>query len=180
MDIELRIVEGAQATIDRVKIIGNDRTNEHVVRREIRTKPGQKFSRSDVIRSQRAIMALGYFNPETMGMNTPVNPKRGTVDIEYSVEERPSDQLELSAGWSAYGLIGTLGVVFNNFSTRNFFKKIVGVHCPKEMVRNFLYVPKPMENITNPIISHLLNLGWVERNPIHLLWQAFIPSLIRN
>lgn len=123
VDIELRIVEGAQATIDRVKIIGNDRTNEHVVRREIRTKPGQKFSRSDVIRSQRAIMALGYFNPETMGMNTPVNPKRGTVDIEYSVEERPSDQLELSAGWSAYGLIGTLGVVFNNFSTRNFFKK---------------------------------------------------------
>lgn len=68
-------------------------------------------------------MALGFFNPETMGINTPVNPRRGTVDIEYSVEERPSDQLELSAGWSAFGLIGTLGVVFNNFSTRNIFKK---------------------------------------------------------
>ena len=123
VDIEIRIIEGPQATIDRVTIKGNDRTNEHVVRREIRTRPGQKFSRSDIIRSQRAIMALGFFNPETMGINTPVNPRRGTVDIEYSVEERPSDQLELSAGWSAFGLIGTLGVVFNNFSTRNIFKK---------------------------------------------------------
>ncbi|HRI00636.1 MAG TPA: outer membrane protein assembly factor BamA [Saprospiraceae bacterium] len=123
VDIEVRITEGAQATIDRVVINGNDRTHEHVVRRELRTRPGQKFSRADIIRSQRAIMALGFFNPETIGMNTPVNPRRGTVDIEYSVEERPSDQLELSAGWSQFGLIGTLGVVFNNFSTRNIFKK---------------------------------------------------------
>jgi outer membrane protein insertion porin family len=68
-------------------------------------------------------MALGYFNPESLDINTPVNARRGTVDIEYAVEERPSDQLELSAGYSAYGVIGTLGVVFNNFSTRNFFKK---------------------------------------------------------
>ncbi|HEX5624500.1 MAG TPA: outer membrane protein assembly factor BamA [Saprospiraceae bacterium] len=123
VDIEIRITEGPPATIDRVVVKGNDRTNEHVIRREIRTRPGQKFSRSDIIRSQRAIMALGFFNPESLGINTPVNPRRGTVDIEYSVEERPSDQLELSAGWSAFGLIGTLGVVFNNFSTRNFFKK---------------------------------------------------------
>ncbi len=123
VDITIRITEGPPATIDRVIVKGNDRTHEHVIRRELRTRPGQKFSRSDIIRSQRSIMALGYFNPESLGINTPVNPKRGTVDIEYSVEERPSDQLELSAGWSAYGLIGTLGVVFNNFSTRNFFKK---------------------------------------------------------
>ncbi len=123
VDIEIRITEGPPATIDKVIVKGNDRTHEHVIRRELRTRPGQKFSRSDIIRSQRAIMALGYFNPESLGINTPVNAKRGTVDIEYSVEERPSDQLELSAGWSAFGLIGTLGVVFNNFSTRNFFKK---------------------------------------------------------
>lgn len=123
VDIVIRITEGPPATIERVVVNGNDRTHEHVIRRELRTRPGQKFSRSDIIRSQRAIMSLGYFNPESLGINTPVNPKRGTVDIEYSVEERPSDQLELSAGWSAYGLIGTLGVVFNNFSTRNFFKK---------------------------------------------------------
>lgn len=123
VDVEIRITEGPPATIDRVIIKGNDRTHEHVVRREVRTRPGQKFSRSDIIRSQRAIMALGFFNPESMGINTPVNPRRGTVDIEYKLEERPSDQLELSAGWSAFGLIGTLGVVFNNFSTRNIFKK---------------------------------------------------------
>jgi outer membrane protein insertion porin family len=123
VDIEIRITEGPPATIDKVIVRGNDRTHEHVIRRELRTRPGQKFSRSDIIRSQRAIMALGFFNPESLGINTPVNARRGTVDIEYSVEERPSDQLELSAGWSAYGVIGTLGVVFNNFSTRNFFKK---------------------------------------------------------
>lgn len=123
VDVEIRIVEGAQATIDKVVIKGNDRTHEEVVRRELRTRPGQKFSRSDVIRSQRAIMGLGFFNPEALGINTPVNQRRGTVDIEYQLEERPSDQLELSAGWSAFGLLGTLGVVFNNFSTRNIFKK---------------------------------------------------------
>ncbi|MEP7195053.1 MAG: outer membrane protein assembly factor BamA [Saprospiraceae bacterium] len=123
VDIEVRILEGPQATIDKVEITGNDRTNEYVIRRELRTRPGQKFSRSDIIRSQRAIMALGFFNPEKMGINTPTNIKRGTVDIEYALEERPSDQLELSAGYSAFGLVGTLGVVFNNFSTKNIFKK---------------------------------------------------------
>lgn len=125
IDLELRIFEGPQATIDKVTISGNDRTHEHVIRREIRTRPGQKFSRSDIIRSQREIINLGYFNPETMEMNTPVNPQRGTVDIEYVLEEKPSDQLELSAGWAGggRGVIGTLGVSFNNFSVRNIFKK---------------------------------------------------------
>lgn len=123
VDIEIRIQEGPVATIDRVIINGNDRTHEHVIRRELRTLPGNKFSRSDIMRSQRELMALNYFNPETMGINTPVNPQRGTVDIEYTVEERPSDQLELSAGWGGFnrGLIGTLGVTFNNFSMRNLF-----------------------------------------------------------
>ena len=120
IDLEMRIFEGPQATIDRVMIKGNDRTHEHVIRRELRTKPGQKFSRSDIIRSQREIINLGYFNAENLGINTPVNQQRGTVDIEYAVEERPSDQLELSAGWGGFqGLIGTLGVSFNNFSLRN-------------------------------------------------------------
>jgi outer membrane protein insertion porin family len=124
IDLEMRIFEGPQATIDRVIIKGNDRTHEHVIRRELRTKPGQKFSRSDIIRSQREIINLGYFNPENLGINTPVNQQRGTVDIEYTVEERPSDQLELSAGWGGFqGLIGTLGVSFNNFSIRNIKNK---------------------------------------------------------
>ena len=124
IDLEIRIFEGPQATIDKVVINGNDRTHEHVIRRELRTRPGQKFSRSDIIRSQREIINLGYFNPETLGINTPVNPQRGTVDIEYAVEEKPSDQLELSAGWGgAQRVIGTLGVSFNNFSLRNVFNK---------------------------------------------------------
>lgn len=120
IDIEMRIYEGAQATIENVTISGNTRTNEHVVRRAVRTRPGEKFSRSDIIRSQRELMNLGYFNPENMDIQTPVNPQRGTVSIEYNLEERPSDQLELSAGYGgASGLIGTLGVTFNNFSIAN-------------------------------------------------------------
>ena len=124
IDLELRIFEGPQASIDKVAVEGNDRTHEHVIRRELRTLPAEKFSRSDIIRSQREIINLGYFNPETLGINTPVNPERGTVDIEYKVEERPSDQLELSAGWGGRRrVIGTLGVSFNNFSLRNIFNK---------------------------------------------------------
>jgi outer membrane protein insertion porin family len=123
--------EGPQATIDRVIIKGNDRTNEHVIRRELYTRPGDKFSRSDIIRSQREIINLGYFNQENLGINTPVNPERGTVDIEYTVEEKPSDQLELSAGYQPAvagfsqrgNIIGTLGVTFNNFSARNIKNK---------------------------------------------------------
>jgi outer membrane protein insertion porin family len=129
IDLELRIYEGPQATIDRVVIKGNDRTHEHVIRRELYTRPGDKFSRADIIRSQREIVNLGYFNPEALSINTPVNPDRGTVDIEYTVEEKPSDQLELSAGYqpstqfSRGGVIGTLGVTFNNFSLRNISNK---------------------------------------------------------
>lgn len=124
IDVEMRIYEGPQATIDRVTIKGNTRTHDHVVRRILRTKPGEKFSRSDIVRSQREIGNLGYFDPETLTMNTPVNYERGTVDIEYIMEERPSDQLELSAGYGGFqGLIGTLGVTFNNFSLNNITNK---------------------------------------------------------
>lgn len=121
IDLEMQIYEGPQATIENVVIKGNDRTHENVVRRELRTKPGNKFSRSDIIRSQRSLMNLGYFNPETMDIQTPVNQQNGTVDIVYDMEERPSDQLELSAGYGgrASGLIGTLGMTFNNFSFAN-------------------------------------------------------------
>jgi outer membrane protein insertion porin family len=131
IDVDMRIYEGPQATIDKVIIKGNDRTHEHVIRRELRTLPGEKFSRSDIIRSQREIINLGYFNQEALGINTPVNPQRGTVDIEYKVEEKPSDQLELSAGWGGYGVIGTLGVSFNNFSIRNIFKKSAWAPLPQ-------------------------------------------------
>lgn len=124
IDYEIRIQEGPQATIKDIRIAGNEKTNEHVVRRELRTLPGEKFSRQNLIRSQREISQLGFFNPETIGMNPVPDVQNGTVDIDYKVEERANDQLELSAGWGGYiGLTGTLGVTFNNFSLRNIFKK---------------------------------------------------------
>lgn len=124
IDIEIRINEGPQATIRNVIIKGNDKTNEHVIRRELRTKPGEKFSRTDLIRSQREIANLGYFDAEQMGVVPIPNPEDGTVDIEYTVVEKSADQVELSAGWGGnQGLIGTVGLTFNNFSLRNIFKK---------------------------------------------------------
>ena len=120
IDLEIRIFEGAQATVDQVVIKGNDRTHENVLRRELRVRPGDKFSRSDLIRSQREIVALGFFNPETLDLQTPVNPQRGTVDVVFDVEEKANDQLELSMGYGGrgFGLFGTVGVSFNNFSMR--------------------------------------------------------------
>ena len=123
IDLEIRIHEGPVATVNQVIIRGNDRTNEAVIRRELRTQPGDRFSRADIIRSQRELINLGYFNPERLRVNTPVDPEQGTVDIEYIVEEKNADQLELAASWAGadIGLTGTLGLGFNNFSLRNFF-----------------------------------------------------------
>ncbi len=124
IDHEIRVVEGPQATIKNVRIAGNDKTKEYVIRRELRTIPGEKFSRTDLIRSQREIVNLGFFNQEKVAPNVNPNPDDGTVDINWAVEEKSSDQLELSAGWGGgIGLTGTLGVSFNNFSIRNIWKK---------------------------------------------------------
>ncbi len=126
IDIEIRIREGAQATINQVRIKGNTKTNEYVVRRELRTLPGQKFSRSALIRSQNEIARLGYFDPEQIGINPIPNPQDGTVDIEYTVVEKPSDQLELSAGYAGGpfgGVVLQAGIAFNNWSTSQMFKK---------------------------------------------------------
>ncbi|MDY0216700.1 MAG: POTRA domain-containing protein [Bacteroidales bacterium] len=121
IDIEIRINEGKQARINKITIVGNTRTNDNVIMRELRTVPGQLFSRADIIRSQRELAQLRYFNQETIGINPKPNPIDGTVDIEYTVEETSSDQLELSGGWGAGMVVGTIGVSFNNFSTKKFF-----------------------------------------------------------
>lgn len=123
IDMEMRIYEGKQAIINKVWVTGNTKTNDHVIMREIRTKPGQLFRRSDIIRSQRELAQLGYFDPEKLNVNPIPNPANGTVDIEYIVEEKPSDQIELSGGWGGKRIVGTLGVTFNNFSSKNMFKK---------------------------------------------------------
>ncbi|WP_400192430.1 outer membrane protein assembly factor BamA [Hymenobacter sp. B81] len=119
IDIEMRLSEGVQARIKEVNIAGNTKTSDHVIRRELRTLPGDKFNRELLIRSQREISSLGYFDPEKVGLNPVPNPADGTVDINYTVSEKPSDQITLSGGWGGYaGFIGTVGLVFNNFSLR--------------------------------------------------------------
>lgn len=123
IDLEIRMYEGDQATIGKVSVKGNAKTNDHVAIRELYTKPGQLFSRSDVIRTTRELAALGYFNAETLTPDIKPNPADGTVDIEYKVEETSSDQIELSAGWGYNKLILTLGLTLNNFSIKNMFKK---------------------------------------------------------
>ncbi len=123
IDLEIRIYEGNQAIIKNIMIAGNTKTSDHVILREIRTLPGTKFSRSDLINTQRRIAGLGYFDPESIGIVPVPNAVDGTVDINYSVVEKPSDQLQLSGGWGgAVGFVGTLGLTFNNFSLRNITK----------------------------------------------------------
>ena len=119
IDIEMRLNEGVQAHIKDINISGNTKTSDHVLRRTLRTLPGDKFNRELLIRSQREIATLGYFDPEKIGINPVPNQADGTVDINYTVVEKPSDQVTLSGGWGGYaGFIGTVGLVFNNFSMR--------------------------------------------------------------
>lgn len=124
INFEIRMQEGPQATIGKIEISGNDKTKDYVIRRELRTVPGEKFSRADIIRTQRELGQLGFFNPEKIVPNVVPNSDNGTVDISWGVEEKSNDQLELSAGFGGgIGLTGTLGITFNNFSINNIFNK---------------------------------------------------------
>jgi outer membrane protein insertion porin family len=124
IDYEIRITEGPQARYKNITIQGNQKTKDYVIRRELRTLPGELFSRSDLIRSTRELGQLQFFNQESINPGVVPNPEDGTVDINWKLEEKSSDQLELSAGWGGgIGLTGTLGVSFNNFSIKNFFHK---------------------------------------------------------
>jgi outer membrane protein insertion porin family len=122
IDVDLRVYEGPQYTINNVVIKGNEVTNDKVIRREIRTKPGQKFSKEAIVRSTQAITQLGNFDEQKIDPRpTNINPNEGTVDILYNVVEKPSDQIELSGGFGGGSIVGTLGLTFNNFSLRNLF-----------------------------------------------------------
>ena len=121
IDIEMRVREGKVAVINKVTISGNTRTNDHVVLREMRTRPGQLYSRRDLVRTMREIGQLKYFNQEKINPNMVPNEENGTVDINWQVEETSADQIELSGGWGYGRLIGTLGLTFNNFASRNLF-----------------------------------------------------------
>ncbi len=119
IDLEIRMHEGKQATVNKVTIKGNTKTNDHVALREVQTRPGQLFSRDLLIRSQRQLAQLKYFDAEKLTPNVNPNPEDGTVDIGYDVTETSADQVELSGGWGYGRIIGTIGLSFNNFSLRN-------------------------------------------------------------
>lgn len=132
IDLEIRMYEGPQYTINKVAVKGNDLTNDKVILREIRTKPGQKFSKELIIRSTREIAQLGNFDDtKTDPRPININPNEGTVDLEYNVVEKPSDQIELSGGFGGGRVIGTLGLTFNNFSARNLFNMKAWKPLPK-------------------------------------------------
>ncbi len=123
VDLELRMVEGVQASIGRVTISGNDRLYEEVVRRELYTLPGSMFSMDALERSFRQIATMGHFDPETIDPGVVPNPENGTVDMNWKLQTKSSDQIEVSAGWGHTGVIGKLSLKFTNFSIRNMFKK---------------------------------------------------------
>ncbi|HEY0978538.1 MAG TPA: outer membrane protein assembly factor BamA [Flavobacteriales bacterium] len=123
IDLEIRIREGKQYRVRDVSIVGNTKTFDHVIRREIRTRPGDLFDRSEVIRSQQQLIALGYFDPQAVNVTPTPDPRTGLVDLEYIVGEKPSDRLELSGGYGAGRVLVSLGLSFTNFSLRKVFDK---------------------------------------------------------
>jgi outer membrane protein insertion porin family len=122
IDLEIRIYEGKQARINKVMIKGNTKTNDHVIMRELRTRPGDLFKRSDIMRSQRELSQMPFFDPEAFDVKIEPDPDRNEVDITYVLAEKSSDQIQLQGGWGANRVIGSLSLIFNNFSTRNIFK----------------------------------------------------------
>jgi outer membrane protein insertion porin family len=121
ISLEMRMVEGPQARINNVVINGNDRLYEKVVRRELRVKPGELFSKSDLMRSLREIAQTGHFNPENMQPDVKPNEENGTVDVVLNLESKANDQIEFSMGWGQTGVIGKLSLKFTNFSIKNLF-----------------------------------------------------------
>ena len=123
IDLEMRITEGQQARVNRVKINGNDRLYENVVRRELRTKPGDLFSKEALQRSARELASMGHFDPEAINPVPEPNYEDGTVDINYNLKQKSNDQVELSLGWGQTGVIGRVGLKLNNFSMANLFRR---------------------------------------------------------
>ncbi|MBP1676180.1 MAG: outer membrane protein assembly complex, YaeT protein [Bacteroidetes bacterium] len=122
IDLEMRIYEGKPATISEIGIKGNTRVYEHVVRRELRTKPGMLYSQSDIMRSLRELAQMGHFDQEKLKPDIQPNPENGTVDITYELETKGSDQVEFSAGWGSTGIVGSVGLKFSNFAIQNLFR----------------------------------------------------------
>lgn len=157
IDIEIRMMEGTQFRIGKVTVEGNTKTNDHVIYREIRTRPGDLFSRTDVIRTQRELAQLNYFNPEAFAINPTQNPEDGTVDIEYKVEEKPSDQIEVSGGWGGGRVVGSLSLSFTNFSVKRMFEKGAWRPIPTGDGQRLSIIAR-----SNGLFFQNINLGFTE------------------
>ncbi|MFN8777049.1 MAG: outer membrane protein assembly factor [Flavobacteriales bacterium] len=173
IDIEIRVYEGNQFRIGRVTVTGNTKTNDHVIFREIRTRPGDLFNRSDVVRTQRELAALNYFNPQAFDVKMNPREDKGLVDLQYVVEEKPSDQIELSGGWGGGRIVGSLGLSFNNFSMRNIFKKDAWTPLPSGDGQRF-----SIRAVSNGLFFRSYNLSFTEpwlggRKPNSLSVSAF-------
>ncbi len=173
IDIEVRMYEGSQFRIGKITVVGNTKTNDHVIYREIRTRPGELFNRSDIIRTQRELAALGYFNPEAFDVRTMPNEANGTVDLEYVLEEKPNDQIQLSGGWGGNRVVGSLALSFTNFSMRNFFKKGAWSPLPTGDGQRF-----SIQAQSNGVFFQSYNLSFTEpwlggKKPNSLSFSAF-------
>ncbi|MBM55488.1 MAG: outer membrane protein assembly factor BamA [Euryarchaeota archaeon] len=173
IDIEIRMMEGQQFRIGKVSVQGNTKTNDHVIYREIRTRPGELFSRTDVIRTQRELAQLNYFNPESFGVNPIQNPEDGTVDIEYTVEEKPSDQIEVSGGWGGGRVVGSLSLSFTNFSAKRMFDKGAWRPIPTGDGQRLSIIAR-----SNGLFFQNINLSFTEpwlggKQPNQLYWRIW-------
>lgn len=173
IDVEIRMEEGRQYRIGNVSVVGNTKTNDRVIYRELKTRPGDLFNRSDLMRSQRDLMNLGYFNGEAMDIQTNERPEEGLVDLTYVVEEKPSDQIQLSGGWGGGRVVGSLGLSFTNFSMRNFFKKEAWTPLPSGDGQRF-----SINATSNGLFFQSYNLSFTEpwlggRKPNSLTVSAY-------
>ena len=166
IDYEMRIREGKQATIDKVLISGNTKTHEHVARRELRTYPGDLFSKTNIIRSVRELAQLGHFDPEAINPDVRPHPEDGTVDIEYQLQEKANDQIELSGGWGAGMFVGSVGLKFANFSVRNILNKEAWRPLPTGDGQTLSLRYQTSGQYYKTLVYHLLNPGWEVKNQI--------------
>ena len=157
IDFEMRMYEGKPATINEIKIVGNTRVYEHVVRRELHTKPGQLYSQSDIMRSLRELAQMGHFDQEKLVPDIQPNPEDGTVDITYNLVTKSSDQIEFSLGWGATGITGSIGLKFTNFAIQNLFNKKAYRIVPQGEGQTF-----SINLRTNGIYSTLVSLSFLE------------------
>lgn len=164
IDMEIRITEGPLAYFNRISVKGNDKTNDRVIYRELRTKPGDVYSKETLIRTIREIGQLGFFDAEAIKPEFEnVDPAAGTVDIKYSLVEKGASQIELQGGYGGGGFIGTLGLSFNNFSIKNIFKKKHTDHYQWVTDKNYRCVCKEVL-ISKHTVSLFLSHGLEEKN----------------